>query len=272
VRLMTLIAACLVMFGATAFSAFAADFKGVGYDDTPVQPNGKWKVHDATRKPPPVVTPGAFSTAAKPGAPPSDAIVLVGPKADTSKWQMKEGGGPVTWKMKGGVLESGKGYIRTNDEFTDVQLHVEFATPTKVEGDSQKRGNSGVFLLGAFEVQVLDSYDNVTYADGQAASLYGQYPPLVNASQKPGQWQVYDIAFFAPRFKDGKIERPAMVTVLHNGVVVHHGTQFFGPTSHRKNPPYAPEQAKGPIALQDHGNPIRYRNIWIRPLKGYDEQ
>jgi hypothetical protein len=245
--------------------------KKVGYDDTPMQPNGKWRVHDGKRPFPRVVTPGAFSSAKQPGKPPSDAIVLLGPGDDTSKWQMKDGGGAVTWKMKGGVLESGKGYVRTKDEWSDFQLHVEFATPTVVKGDGQGRGNSGVFLLDKFEVQVLDSYQNPTYPDGQAASMYGQFPPLVNASLKPGEWQVYDIVFTAPRFKDGKLEKPAVVTVLHNGVVVHAANQYLGPTSHKKIGEYTPDTVKGPIALQDHGNPVRYRNIWIRPLKGYDE-
>ena len=180
-------------------------------------------------------------------------------------------GKPATWPVKAGVLESGKGYIRTKDEFSDFQLHIEWAAPREVKGDSQGRGNSGVFLLGKFEVQVLDSHDNPTYPDGQASALYGQYPPLVNASLKPGEWQTYDIAFFAPRFKDGKLDRPALVTVFHNGVVVHHATAFLGPTAHKQIPPYTPDLTRGPISLQDHGNPVRYRNIWLRPLKPYDE-
>jgi hypothetical protein len=169
--------------------------------------------------------------------------------------------------MKGGVLPTGKGMIRTKAEFTDFQLHVEFATPSEVKGDSQGRGNSGVFLLGRFEVQVLDSYQNRTYADGQAAALYGQHPPLVNASRPPGEWQTYDIVFTAPRFSSsGSLDKPAAVTVLHNGVVVHNAQSFWGPTTHRRIDPYTPETAKGPISLQDHGNPVRYRNIWLRRL------
>ena len=154
-----------------------------------------------------------------------------------------------------------------------MQVHVEFATPSEVKGNSQGRGNSGVFLLGHFEIQVLDSYQNITYPDGQAASMYGQYPPLVNVARAPGLWQSYDIVFSAPRFAaDGKLEKPAIVTVLHNGVVVHHATPFWGPTRHRSVLPYTPEMAKGPLALQDHGNPVRYRNIWIRELKDYDSR
>ena len=170
------------------------------------------------------------------------------------------------------MLETGKGLLRTKAEFTDFQLHVEFATPREVKGDSQGRGNSGVFLLGKFEIQVLDSYQNPTYPDGQAAAMYGQYPPLVNASRRPGEWQTYDIAFTAPRFTAARtLEKPAVVTVLHNGVVVHNAAAFWGPTAHKQIDPYTPDTAKGPIALQDHGNPIRYRNVWIRALADYDK-
>jgi hypothetical protein len=137
-----------------------------------------------------------------------------------------------------------------------------------VKGNSQERGNSGVFLLGKFEIQVLDSYDNVTYADGQAAATYGQYPPLVNASRRPGEWQTYDIAFTAPQFRaNGELDKPAVVTVFHNGVLVQNATPFWGPTAHKSVLPYSVDMAKGPLALQDHGNPVRYRDIWIRPLE-----
>jgi hypothetical protein len=248
----------------------SAEEKKVGYDDTPLQPNGKWHVHDGKRPMPRVVTPGTPSVGKTPGKAPSDAIVLVGPGNDVSRWQMTDGK-PATWTMKDGVLESGKGMLSTKDQFGDFQLHVEFATPSQVKGDGQGRGNSGVFLLGKFEVQVLDSYGNVTYPDGQASALYGQYPPLVNASLKPGEWQMYDIVFTAPRFKDGKLDKPAVVTVFHNGVVTHHATAYYGPTTHKKILDYTPDAAKGPIVLQDHGNPVHFRNVWLRPLKGYDE-
>jgi hypothetical protein len=241
----------------------------VGYDDTPMQPNGKWRVHDGTRPHPPIVTPPPADT---PGAAPADAIVLLGPRDDLGAWQMADGS-PATWTMTGGVLQTGKGMLRTRQEFTDVQVHVEFATPSEVRGNSQGRGNSGVFLLGEFEIQVLDSYGNVTYADGQAASMYGQYPPLVNASRPPGEWQTYDIVFKAPRFSaGGALETPAVVTVMHNGIVVHHATPFWGPTRHRAVAAYTPGMARGPLALQDHGNPLRYRNVWVRELKEYDGQ
>jgi hypothetical protein len=237
----------------------------VGYDDTPMQPNGKWHIHDGKRPQPPIVTPAPANTA--PVAAPSDATVLIGARDDLSAWQMTDGSAP-TWAMKNGVVETGKGFMRTRAVFSDFQLHVEFATPREVKGNSQERGNSGVFLLGKFEIQVLDSYQNPTYPDGQAAAMYGQFPPLVNASRPPGEWQAYDIAFTAPRFKAGGVlEKPAVVTVFHNGVLVHDATPFWGPTAHKKIDPYTPDTATGPIALQDHGNPVRYRNVWIRVLK-----
>ena len=182
-----------------------------GYKDTPKQMYGKWLIHDDDRPRPAVVTPGPFV-----GLPaPTDAIVLLGAGQDLSQWQMTEGGGAVTWPIADGVLSSGRGMIRTKrDDFTDYQLHVEFATPTEVKGNSQGRGNSGVFLNGVFEIQVLDSYDNKSYADGQASAMYGQIPPMVNASRPPGQWQSYDIAFRGPRFNGTTLEKKAIVTVL----------------------------------------------------------
>jgi len=254
----------IVLLGLVASASIVSSQQApTGYDDTPMQPNGRWHIHDGKRPQPPIVTPGPLS----PAPPPQDATVLVGPAADKGAWQMMDGT-PVTWSMSDGVLSTGKGMIRTRAEFTDYQLHVEFATPKEVKGNSQERGNSGVFLNGKFEIQVLDSYQNITYPDGQAAAMYGQYPPMVNASRPPGEWQSYDIAFTSPRFgAGGKLEKPGVVTVLHNGIVVHAATAFWGPTAHKKIDPYAPDNARGPIALQDHGNPVRYRNIWIRALK-----
>jgi hypothetical protein len=250
--------AALVPIALASF-ALAVAAQQLGYTDTPMQPNGRWHVHDPARPQPKVVTP-----AATPGAPPADAIVLIG--NDLGAWQQKNGAAPA-WTIANGVAEVGKGDIQTKQEFGDFQLHVEFATPAVVKGDSQERGNSGVFLLGAFEIQVLDSYRNPTYPDGQASAMYGQFPPLVNASRAPGEWQAYDIVFTAPRFAAaGTLDKPAVVTVLHNGIVVHNATPFWGPTAHRRIDPYKPSLVKGPIALQDHGDPVRYRNIWIRPL------
>lgn len=231
-----------------------------GYDDTPLQPDGKWKIHDGNRPRPTVVTPAALVAT----PPPGDAIVLVGRGSDLSKWQTANGA-PAPWTMADGVLQTGKGFIQTKAAFTDIQLHVEFATPSQVSGDSQERGNSGVFLAGEFEIQVLDSYNNLSYADGQAAAMYGQHPPLVNASRPPGEWQSYDILFKAPRFDSGgQLVTPAIVTVLHNGVLVHNARPFWGGTEHKRIDPYRPAMARGAIRLQDHGNPVRYRNIWVR--------
>ncbi len=234
----------------------------VGYDDTPMQPDGKWRVHDSRRPRPQVVTPAAFVSI----PPPSDAIVLLGPGSSLSSWTATDGSA-TPWPMSDGILQSGKGMIRTKSEFGDIQLHVEFATPSDVKGNSQDRGNSGVFLAGVFEIQVLDSFDNLSYADGQAAAMYGQHPPLVNASRKPGEWQSYDITFFAPRFNGDTLATPAVVTVFHNGVLVHHARPFWGPTAHKRIEPYAKSNARGPLRLQDHGNPVRYRNIWLRELQ-----
>jgi hypothetical protein len=259
-------AAAILATAAVSVSSQQQPPRKIGYDDTPMQPNGKWHIHDGTRPQPRIVTPGPAL-----GAPPTDAIVLLGSGTDASAWQMT-GGSPLTWPVKDGVLQSAKGMIETKAQFTDFQLHVEFATPKEVKGEDQGRGNSGVFLLGVFEIQVLDSFNNQTYPDGQASAMYGQYPPLVNASRGPGEWQAYDIVFTAPRFSQaGTVDKPAVVTVFHNGVVVHNATAFLGPTSHKVIGKYDPKQAKGPIRLQDHGNPVHFRNIWIRQLKGYDE-
>jgi hypothetical protein len=270
-----LILAAAGAFGLMLAAAPSAP-KVEGYTDTPIIPGQKWHVHDPERPQPPVVTPGTFSTEDAPGKPPSDAIVLFDGN-DLSKW--KDGKGqPSGWKVQSGYMmvppkgTPGGGDIITKDDFGDCQLHVEWSAPTPPVGNGQGRGNSGVlFFGGRYEIQVVDSYGNLTYADGGAGSLYGQYPPLVNACRKPGEWQVYDIIFTAPRFKDGKLETPGYVTLLHNGLVLHNHTALLGTTSHKAMPKYSPHEPKGPIKLQDHGNPVRYRNIWIRPLKDYDQ-
>ncbi len=223
-----------------------------------------WKAHDFTRPRPEVITPGP---ATGPVAPPSDAIVLFD-GTDLSKWQSVNGG-EARWKVEDGYLETvaGSGFIQTKQAFGDVQLHVEWAAPVPAEGSGQGRGNSGVFLMGRYEVQVLDSYQNDTYPDGQAAAVYGQAPPLVNAARPPGEWQTYDIIFRRPHFApDGSLVEPARVTVLHNGVLVQDHTEFWGPTNWLQHLPYESHAPRLPLILQDHDNPVRYRNIWIREL------
>ena len=236
----------------------AQDGPGVGYRDTPLLPGGRWRVHDADRPLPAVVTPGDD------GAPPSDAVVLFD-GGDLSAWTSK--GDEARWAVRDGAMVAGGGNLSTREAFGDCQLHIEWATPAEVKGDSQGRGNSGVFLMGLYEVQVLDSFDNPTYADGQAAALYGQHPPMVNASRPPGEWQSYDIVFQAPRFSEGQLVAPARMTVLHNGVLVHHARALNGPTRHRSTPGYRAHDPEAPLVLQDHGDPVRFRNVWVRRLE-----
>lgn len=227
----------------------------------------QWKEHDRSRPQPTVITPGESSTQERPGRPPSDAIVLFDGK-ELSEWQAIDGG-PAKWKVEDGHFEivPGTGNIKTKQSFGDGQLHVEWAAPSPPHGQDQDRGNSGVFLMSLYEIQVLDSYQSKTYADGQAAAIYGQYPPLVNACRPPGQWQTYDIIFHGPRFdKDGKVVRPALATVVHNGVLVQDHVALMGPTEHMKRPPYHVTPDKLPLMLQDHHHPVRYRNIWIRGI------
>ena len=222
----------------------------------------EWEVHDMNRPRPPVVAPGAENH-----LPPADAIVLFD-GTDLSAWRSSKDGGNAKWKIQDGYMEVVRdtGDIQTRQAFGSCQLHIEWAAPEVVKGSGQGRGNSGVFLMGHYEVQVLDSYENDTYPDGQAAAIYGQKPPLVNASRKPGQWQTYDIIFHAPVFRDGAIEKPATVTVLHNGVLVQDHWEIQGTTFHKQRAAYQPHPDKLPLRLQDHGDLVRFRNIWIRPL------
>jgi hypothetical protein len=238
----------------------------LGYTDTPMLPSGKWHVHDPDRPRPAVVNSGAtFSQGA---AAPADATVLFD-GSDLSKWEGDKG--EPKWTIHADYMEvtPGSGYIHTKEKFGDFQLHLEFAEPTKVVGDSQERGNSGVFLQGIYEVQVLDSYNNPTYPDGSCGAIYGQSPPLVNSCKKPGQWQTYDIFFEAARWNENhELVRPASVTVIQNGLLIHNHQPILGKTGHRTLAKYDKElPATGPIALQDHGNPMRFRNIWIRKIQ-----
>ncbi len=225
----------------------------------------KWKIHDPERPLPPVVDPGPYSG---PAAPPSDAVVLFG-GTDLSAWENAEGG-PAGWTVENGYMEVKKeaGSIQTKIGFGDCQLHVEWMAPLPAEGDSQDRGNSGVFLMQKYEIQVLDNFNNTTYADGMAGAVYGQYPPMVNTCRPPGEWQTYDIVFRRPRFEEnGEILEKAVFTVFHNGVMIQDHVQPTGPTEWKKRPPYSKHPDRMPISLQNHGNPVRFRNIWIRELE-----
>lgn len=224
--------------------------------------------HDRTRPLPPVVDPGTASTPERAGKAPSDAVVLFDGK-DLSAWAAMDGT-PTKWIVKGDAMECvpGSGYIRTLQNFGECQFHIEFATPAKAEGSSQGRGNSGVFFGNTrYEIQVLDSYKNATYADGSCGSIYNQYPPLVNACRPPGEWQMYDILWTPPRFaNDGSLLSPARVTAFQNGVLIQNNVELFGETGWLDRKPFTPHPEKQFIALQDHGNPVRYRNIWVREL------
>jgi hypothetical protein len=226
---------------------------------------GEWPQHSMERPKPPVVRPGA---PALPVPPPADAIVLFDGK-DLSKWQDAQGNA-ARWKVADGAFEvvSGTGSVVTRAAFGDVQLHIEWMAPAPARGEGQDRGNSGVFLMGKYELQILDSYNNVTYADGQAGAIYGQFPPLVNASRPPGEWQSYDVVFHRPRFDaSGKVVSPARFTVLHNGVLIQDNVALVGPTANMRQPPYEAHADKLPLSLQDHGHAVRFRNVWVRALE-----
>ncbi len=240
----------------------------VTYLSAALRPEQEWKIHDRNRPQPPIVTPGDASAQDPAMAgPPSDGIVLFHGK-DLSQWRAADGG-PAKWKVGDGYFEvvPKTGNIHTRQAFGDCQLHVEWAAPYPPHGEDQDRGNSGVYLMSLYEIQVLDSYQNKTYPDGQAAAVYGQYPPLVNACRPPGQWQTYDIIFHGPRFdKEGKLLRPAFITVLHNRVLAQDHVAIMGPTEHQKRPPYHVTPDKLPLMLQDHDHRVRFRNIWVREL------
>jgi hypothetical protein len=224
----------------------------------------RWRQHDRQRPHPPIMTPAAPQ---EPAAPPSDAIVLFD-GTDLSQWQ-QPGGGTTKWIVKDGAMmpTPDSGPIESRQGFGDLQLHLEWQAPKPSSGTGQGRGNSGVYLMSKYELQILDSFNNETYADGQAAAIYGQSPPLVNACRPPGQWQTYDVIFHAPRFDDaGVLKAPATMTVLHNGILVQDHFSLTGGTMWLQTLPYTKHDAELPISLQDHGNPVRFRNIWARPL------
>lgn len=230
-------------------------------DKKPMAPGGKWRVHSKKRPRPEVVHPGPGVDGNGPVQPPSDAVVLFD-GTDLSRWKGKGAAKKPTWKVQDGYMEivPGASGIISKRAFGDCQIHLEFRTPPGDTDRGQGRGNSGVFLTGHCEIQVLDSYKNDTYPDGQCAAMYGRFPPMVNACRPPGEWQSYDIMFRAPRYRNGDIVQPAVVTVLHNGMLVHHGAPTGG------------KARKIRLRLQDHKNRVRYRNIWIHPVEGYDSK
>ena len=248
-------------------SSLRADTGSAFYGDPPDE-HHPWAVHDHNRPQPKKVDPLPYD-AAKAKAP-ADAVVLIGgADADVNKWEADKGAGaPTAWTLKDGVFQCvpKSGYVRTKDKFGDCQLHVEWSAPTPPQGESQGRGNSGIFLQGLIEIQVLDNYNNPTYADGFACSMYGVSPPLANALRPPGEWQSVDITFRRPIYKDGKCVEQGFVTVYCNGVLVQDHTQIEGGTGHKGRSKASPFPDAGPLKLQDHGNPVRYRNIWLQTL------
>ncbi len=244
---------------------------GLGYQDTPLVPGTQWHVHDGERPQPRVVTATNIGEIA-PVTPPGDAIVLFD-GSGLDEWESKKDGGPAKWEIIGDAMRvvPGTGGIRTRRKFGDIQLHVEWAAPAEVKGEGQGRGNSGVFLMECYEVQVLDCYRNPTYPDGTTGALYGQYPPLVNACVPPGEWNTYDIVWEAPVFDGDAVARPAYITVIHNGVLLHNHVELMGQTGHKVAPSYAPHEPTGSIGLQDHGDLVQFRSIWLRELRGYDQ-
>lgn len=239
----------------------------LGYDDTPVIPGSIYKVHDGSRPQPRIVTPGASCCDA-----PSDAVKLFD-GSSMQGWVSVRDGAPAQWKVEHDYMEvvPSTGDIQSTALLGDCQLHIEMATPEVVKGDSQGRGNSGIFLMGKYEIQVLDCFQNPTYADGAIGSIYGQYPPLVNACRQPGEWQTYDIIWQGPRFAGETLLNRARITVLLNGIVIHHAQALQGPTQHRQLANYVPHAEALPLQLQDHGDLVRFRNIWYRPLTDYDQ-
>ncbi len=232
---------------------------------TPQLPGVPWQVHDGTRPQPRVVeTGGAVSVKA-----PGDAKVLFDGRS-LNAWTTD--GKTASWKVNNGILTAAPGTLITKDQFGPVQVHLEWRLPAGRKVDGQGGGNSGIFLMGRYEVQILQSHDNKTYPDGTAGALYGQTPPLVNATAPQGEWQSYDILFHPPKYEDGKLSEPAKATVIHNGVVLHHARAFLGPTRFREVASYPDNHPEtGPIHLQWHGDPIEFRNIWVRPIGNYDE-
>jgi hypothetical protein len=257
---------------AGAILSYAADDTSVKATDlnhiSQAPPEG-WHVHDRKRPQPPVITPPTASTQEQPGQPPSDAVVLFDGKSLDSWLGGKDGKQPAPWKVENGYFEivPKTGQLVSKESFGDCQFHAEFRMPDPPRGKDQDRGNSGIFLMGRYEAQVLDNYQAETYADGMVGAVYGQYPPQVNAARKPGEWQTYDIVFHAPRFnEDGTVAKPARETTFLNGVLVQDNVELKGGTGHMALAKYQKHADKAPITIQDHGHPVRFRNLWIRPI------
>lgn len=247
-----------IIFSSTLF---AIANPALGYDNTPFISDSGYRVHDSKRPYPEKVS----NTSALYTKAPSDAKILFD-GTDTSAWN-----GP--WQVKDGILISSEKDLVSKEKFGKIQLHLEFRIPAGRKIEGQKGGNSGIFLMGLFEIQVQESHTNVTYADGQAAAMYGQYPPLVNPASPQGEWQSYDIIFIPPIYAGKKLKEPARVTVLHNGVLVHHAQEFMGVSTFRRIAKYGgaiPE--KGPIRIQWHQDPVEFRNIWVRDLGEYSKK
>jgi hypothetical protein len=241
----------------TAELVFARDGSGVyGYKDTPRLPWCEWLVHDPDRPAPRKVDPGP---PLPPAPAPADAVVLFA-GGDLSAWHTNQ------WRVEAGEIVAGPGNLVSKASFGDCQIHLEWLAPADFNGPWYDRGNNGVLLMGRFEIQIFDSYNEKIYPDGQAAAIYGQTPPRVNATRPPGQWQTYDIVFVAPRFEGNRLVSPARVTLFHNGVLAHLDEVIHGETGHRIVPEYKTPASSGPLVLGGHGCPVRFRNIWVRPL------
>ncbi len=243
------------------------DGTAVGYDDTPELPWApEWRKHDPNRPWPPRITPGepcCLDTAAF--GPPEDAIVLFD-GSDKDMWEPNE------WEIENGELVAYGDDIVSRDAYGDCQLHVEWSAPDPPRGGYGDRGNSGVFMMGRYEIQIYDSYNIPSYPDGIAGAVYGETPPLVHPMRPPGEWNEFDILFTAPVFADGELEKPATLTMYFNGLLAHYNTIIHGPVSHRTIREYEPHAPKEPLRLQEHNNPVRFRNIWIRPLDDLRDQ
>jgi len=256
----------VIFASATGVSVFAEE---PGYTDTPLIPGSTWRVHDRDRPQPKIVEPGTGDLGV---TPPADAVVLFDGKG-LDQWSRTDNK-PIEGGIKDGAFDIMKtGQLRTKQEFGDFQLHIEWRTSELTEGfDRMNQGNSGVYLMELFEIQILESKASYIYADGNAGAIYGQYPPLVNPARGPLEWQSFDIFFTAPKFDGNTLKSPAVITLLYNGVLVQNHQKILGTVRHRDIPGQYPVKEKGPLMLQDHHSPVEFRNIWIRPLTSENAQ